>query len=281
MAQGFSQCPGVDFDETFAPTTCWAAVQNILALAALDDMHLEFVNISSAFLHGVIDTKLYMKFPKGFLEEVPPDIQHKLGEGLSCAKLEKGIYGLIQGTNLWNKYLHSVLFILSFTRITSNLCIYVYFQDGVYIIILIHIDNMTFALRSAILKVISELCKYFHFCHLRPTTALLGIVATHNWPLVNFGLIKDLMLSKSCLVSICLTAGLLPHLLHLEFASPKPIVLQHLRKLKKCVLFSIFKLQVLYFTLLCACTWISHLPSVYFVDSILSQASNTGRLLST
>ena len=59
--------PGVDFFETFASTTKWAALRAILALAALDDLELESVDISSAFLNGEMDTEVYMEQPKGFV----------------------------------------------------------------------------------------------------------------------------------------------------------------------------------------------------------------------
>lgn len=182
VAQGFSQRPGVDFDETFAPTARWAAVRTVLALAAMDDMHLESVDISSAFLHGVIDTELYMRFPDGFPEQVPPDVERKPGDGDPCARLEKGIYGLKQGANLWNKRLHQVLVKLGFTRITSDPCVYVYLRDNIRIIVPIHVDDMTLASksRSAILKVIDELRKYFKLRHLGPTTGLLGVAVTRD-----------------------------------------------------------------------------------------------------
>lgn len=74
VAQSFSQHPGIDFTKTFAPTAHWAAVCTVLALAAIDNMHLESVNVSSAFLYGDIDAELYIKFLKSFSKEVPSDI---------------------------------------------------------------------------------------------------------------------------------------------------------------------------------------------------------------
>jgi hypothetical protein len=37
-AKGFSQRPGIVFDETFAPTTKWAALHAIFAIAALENL---------------------------------------------------------------------------------------------------------------------------------------------------------------------------------------------------------------------------------------------------
>jgi hypothetical protein len=43
VAQGFSQRPGVNFTETFAPTTKWAALHSIFTLAAFEDLELESI----------------------------------------------------------------------------------------------------------------------------------------------------------------------------------------------------------------------------------------------
>ena len=65
VTQGFSQRPGFDFTETFAPTPKWAALRAVLAIAALEDLELESVDISSAFLNGTLKEEVYMKQPNG------------------------------------------------------------------------------------------------------------------------------------------------------------------------------------------------------------------------
>jgi hypothetical protein len=52
VAKGFGQRPGVDFDEMFAPTTKWAALRAILALVALENLKLESIDISNAYLNS-------------------------------------------------------------------------------------------------------------------------------------------------------------------------------------------------------------------------------------
>ena len=52
VAKGFSQRPGFDFEETFSPTAKWAALRAILAYASLQDMEMESIDISNAFLNG-------------------------------------------------------------------------------------------------------------------------------------------------------------------------------------------------------------------------------------
>jgi hypothetical protein len=66
VAQSFSQRPGIDFTETFVPTTKWAALRSIFAFAAFEDLELESVDISKAYLNGKLkDVKVYMKQPEG------------------------------------------------------------------------------------------------------------------------------------------------------------------------------------------------------------------------
>ena len=66
VAKGFSQRPGFDYSETYASTVKWATLRAILAIAALEDLEIESVDISAAFLNGEIDADVYMDQPEGF-----------------------------------------------------------------------------------------------------------------------------------------------------------------------------------------------------------------------
>ena len=49
VAKGYSQHPGFDFKETFAPTVRYSTIRIVLALAALEDLELRSVDNSHAF----------------------------------------------------------------------------------------------------------------------------------------------------------------------------------------------------------------------------------------
>jgi hypothetical protein len=86
VAKGFPQRPGIDFDETSAPTTKWAALHAIFAIAALEDLELESIDISNAYLNGELkDVNVYMTQPEGFAEP----------GGEWVAKLIKGLYVVV------------------------------------------------------------------------------------------------------------------------------------------------------------------------------------------
>ena len=68
VAKGYSQRPGVDYTEVFAPTFRPATLRMILALSAVNDLELCSVDISAAFTNGGSDEDIYMQEPEGFHE---------------------------------------------------------------------------------------------------------------------------------------------------------------------------------------------------------------------
>jgi hypothetical protein len=126
VAKGFGQRPGVDFDETFAPTTKWAALRAILALAALENLELESIDISNAYLNDELhDVDVYMQQPDGFAER----------DSTWVARLLKGLYGLKEGGHKWLRHLEEVLVELDFARICSDSSVFIWEKDSVKVIV--------------------------------------------------------------------------------------------------------------------------------------------------
>jgi hypothetical protein len=167
VAQGFSQHPGFDYTETFAPTPKWAALHTILAIAASEDLELESVDISSAYLNGILDKEVYVHQPEGFVDK-----------GDDCIwRLLKALYGLKQAGRCWHKKLNEVLEKMGFIRLTCEHSIWIYKRNNTWIIIPVFIDDMTIAAKSKddISQVKDELCSHFKLRDLGPTSWLLGV----------------------------------------------------------------------------------------------------------
>jgi hypothetical protein len=173
VAKSCAQRPGVDFDETFAPTTKWAALRTILALAGVEDWELESVDISDAYLNGELnDADVYMEQPEGFADRDPSWV----------ARLLKGLYGLKQDGRKWFERLEQVLIELGFLCIRSDASVFVWAKDGVRVIVPVFVDDITFASKdkAKIQELKLELGKHFKLRDLGATSFLLGVEITRD-----------------------------------------------------------------------------------------------------
>ena len=174
VAQGFSQRPGSDYHETFAPTPQWAALRTVLVLAAFEDLHLESVDISSAFLNGRLKELVYMRQPEGFEER---------GAGWVW-RLKRSLYGLKQAGRVWHETLNEKLEEMGFKRILCEHSIWVFGRGDSRILIPVFIDDMTIAAKSQseINWIKSELKTYFKLRDLGLTSFLLGVQIDRDRP---------------------------------------------------------------------------------------------------
>ena len=91
VAQGFTQKPGVDFKETFAPVARLTSIRMVLHIAALEDWELDQMDVKNAYLNGILEEEIYMAQPEGY--KVP-------GQEDKVLRLKKGLYGLKQAGRL-------------------------------------------------------------------------------------------------------------------------------------------------------------------------------------
>lgn len=174
VAKGYSQCPGFDYTETFSPTPKWSTIRTVLALAALEDLELWSVDISSAFLNGELKEEVYLEQPEGFKTE----------DKNLVMRLFKSIYALKQAGREWHKKLHEVMTKMDFERVRCEHSIWVYKKDDARIIVPVFVDDVTIAAKSmeSVRQVIEGLEKHFKLRDLGPTSYLLGVEIQRDRP---------------------------------------------------------------------------------------------------
>jgi reverse transcriptase-like protein len=67
VAKGFTQVPGIDYNETFSLVACFESLQLLLALAVLENWEIHQMDVKSAFLNGILNKEIYMEQPQGFI----------------------------------------------------------------------------------------------------------------------------------------------------------------------------------------------------------------------
>jgi hypothetical protein len=66
VAQGFSQVPGVDFSENFAPVIDDTSFRIVLSLIQKWGYQAFALDVETAFLHGTLEEEIYMRIPEGY-----------------------------------------------------------------------------------------------------------------------------------------------------------------------------------------------------------------------
>jgi hypothetical protein len=136
VAQGFSQVPGIDFFDTYAPVAKMATIRTVLAFAARCDYKIHQVNIKNAFLNGKFEEKevIYMKLPPGV------ELTKEKGKVL---RLLKPLYGLRQSACHWYKWLWGVLSKgLGMLKCEVDQAAFYWRKGDEIIIIVVHVDDL-------------------------------------------------------------------------------------------------------------------------------------------
>jgi hypothetical protein len=89
IAQGFTQRPDIDFNETYSPVMNGITFRYLISLAIQNYLSLQLMDVVTAYLYGSLDSDIYMKVSDGI---------HVLN--MYCIKLVKSLYGLKQSRRM-------------------------------------------------------------------------------------------------------------------------------------------------------------------------------------
>ena len=93
VAQGFSQRPGVDYDETYSPVMDAITLRYLISFTIHERLEMHLMDVVTTYLYGSLDNEIYIKIPKGFI--MPKAYSSKPREMYSI-RLQRSLYGLKQ-----------------------------------------------------------------------------------------------------------------------------------------------------------------------------------------
>lgn len=124
VAKGFSQRPGLDYVDTYAPVTTLKTVRCVVAVAAHRGYGMHHVDIKNAYLHADLEEEVFMRLPEG-LEVPPPPPGAREKDGEYACQLKKSLYGLKQAGHNFNRLMNSSLCKLGFKPAEADECLYI------------------------------------------------------------------------------------------------------------------------------------------------------------
>ena len=132
MVKGFTQRPGIDFTETYAPVLKYDSLRAILAIAAVDDLDLFQFDVASAYLQSQLVEELYVEQPVGFCV---------VGRERDVYRLHKCLYGLRQASRAWNDTFNTFLSAFGLVASEADPCVYLYQNETNFFIVALWVDD--------------------------------------------------------------------------------------------------------------------------------------------
>jgi len=112
VARGFTQQEGIDYLETFSPMIKPTTVRLVLTIVVSYGWTIHQLDVHNAFLNGILQEKVYMAQPPGFVDPALPS---------HVCRLHKSLYGLKQAPRAWYNWLSEFLFSIGFQASNGDL----------------------------------------------------------------------------------------------------------------------------------------------------------------
>jgi len=147
VACGYTQIPGIDFQNSYAPTINDVTWRLLLILMIARKYDAKIVDVETAFLYGELDEEIYMLSPEG-LDNKPDE----------CVKLEKAIYGLVQAARQYYKFFVKTLKKVGFEVSKADPCLLMREDEFGTVFFAVWVDDsLVIGDEKAIDKVIKDL----------------------------------------------------------------------------------------------------------------------------
>ena len=133
-AQGFSQIPGQDYNETYAPTGRLTSMRTALSICGSENLETLVMDAVGAFLNGIPDEVLFIRIPLGY--------QCKTKGKNTVLQLNRLLYGLKQSPRCWYTMVKEFFLSISFSPSNADPCLFVSTDPSWRCFVHVHVDDM-------------------------------------------------------------------------------------------------------------------------------------------
>jgi hypothetical protein len=95
-AQGFTQRPRINFNETYSPVMNGITFRYLISLAIQNHLYLQLMDVMTAYLYESLDSDIYMKVLDGITV-----LNMHANHNMYCVKLVESLYDLKQSGRMW------------------------------------------------------------------------------------------------------------------------------------------------------------------------------------
>ncbi|CAI7877216.1 unnamed protein product [Closterium sp. NIES-53] len=131
LEKGYQQKEKVDYQELFAPVVKPTTLRTLLAGAAIKGWVVKQMDVTTAFLNGVLEEEIFMAQPEGFDD----------GSG-RVLKLKRALYGLKQAPRQWYLKLRGVLEEIGFTPSTADHSLFMLGEGEQRSFMVVYVDDI-------------------------------------------------------------------------------------------------------------------------------------------
>ncbi|KAM1720017.1 hypothetical protein ACFX13_022017 [Malus domestica] len=176
VAQGFSQRPGVDYEETYSPVMDTIMFRYLISLVISEKLDMRLMDVITAYLYGELDTDIYMKVPEGLKL---PEATNK-PRGMFSIKLRRSLYGLKQSGRMWYNRLSEYLIKEGYANNVICPCVFIKKSNTGFAIVAVYVDDMNLVGTPEELNKTAEYLKSeFEMKDLGKTKYCLGLQIEH------------------------------------------------------------------------------------------------------
>ncbi|KAD5507805.1 hypothetical protein E3N88_15508 [Mikania micrantha] len=177
VAQGFSQIPGVDYEETYSPVVDAITLRFLIGLTVSKGLKMRLMDVVTAYLYGTLENDIYMKIPKGLKM---PEALKSTPKDMCSIKLKRSLYGLKQYGRMWYNRLSEYLKNEGYKSDVISPCVFIKRSISKYTIIAVYVDDINIiGSPDEIEKTVELLKKEFEMKDLGTTKLCLGLQFEH------------------------------------------------------------------------------------------------------